>query len=321
MKTRLSAAGAAMTAAALAASALVATSGTAQAADTATITVSVVDQFGQPAEVTLLAFDQSQGLHFVDPPARVSSTLVFQNLPAGGYSFLSQGPWSGIECFGIDPCNAIGGGATLTPVVTVAEGGAASYTAQVIMPTVTGGPSVGTPLTIQTGAGYKKMQAAAAQQTGASAEHTQQWLRGTSEIPSATGPTYVTTPADAIQPVSARLSPSPAVGMVFAQNGYLVPPFTPRPVVIGKASTTTKTVFLAGDRIRVKVVAGPDVVPDGKIKLSLGKLKKKATLKNGKTTIVLPASLEPGKYTLKVSYLGSTVFEASKSKKKTLTVR
>lgn len=325
MKTRLSSAGALVAGAALAASALLATTGPAQAADTATITVTVIDQFGQPASSSVLAVDPSGNPIAPSDLGAISTSHVFQNLPAGGYSFVSQGPWSGFECFGIAPC-AIGPagfppGTSFSPVVTVAEGGVASYTVHVIMPTVTGGPAVGAPLTIQMSPGYKYMASVSATQSGKSGEHTQQWLRGTADIPAATGPSYVTAAADATQQVSARLTPSPAVVQLFALNGNAVQPFTTRPVAIAKASTRTTTVFLAGGVIRVKVKAAPDAVPDGKIKLSLGTFKAKAKLRNGKTTVPLPPGLAPGKYALKVTYLGSATFEKSKSKKKTLTIR
>lgn len=320
MKKRLSLAGATLTAVALAASTLLATAGTAQAADTATITVNVVDQFGQPTAVAIEAFDHAGNSYFDSIGGSVQpilATHVFHALPADGYSFLSIGPWSGVECFGIAPCG-IGSG-VYTPVVTVTEGGTASYTAHVTMPTATGGPAVGTPLSIQTSPGYQLMQGLAVAQTHVSADHTQQWVRGTSDIPAANGTSYVTVPADGGQQLAARLTPSPAVSAVFAGAGYVVPPFTTRPVAVAKNATKTKASFVHGV-IKVKVKSAPGVVPDGKVKLSLGTFKTKAKLKKGKASVALPHSLKPGTYTLKVTYPGSTAFEKSKSKKVTITV-
>jgi Big-like domain-containing protein len=336
VKTRLSAAGAAVAAAALAASALLATPGTAQAANTATITVNVVDQYGQPAAVAILALDQARQFYFDGPSSTspVSSTHVFQNLPADGYSIASNGPWSGLECFGINPCTTPPfSSSALTPVVAVAEGGVASYTVHVTMPTVTGGSAVGAPLAIQTSPGYKALQTAYAQ-AGMSTEHTQQWLRGAADIPTATGPSYVTTPADAGQQVSARLHPSPAVAAVFAtQAGYAVPDLVTNSITVDKtapvklkAKTKTKTKIAkridVGERatLTVKVKAkGATADPDGLVTVRIGKFKARKTLKKGVVLINVP-NLEAGTYTIITKYLGSEGFEESKAKKRTLIV-
>jgi hypothetical protein len=320
VKPRFSTAAATLAAAALAASTLLATAGTAHAVDTATITVNVVDQFGEPAPVAIELFDAGGNGHYDGPPGAppIMSTHVFTGMAAGGYGVQSLGPWSGVECFGLSPCTPIAS-PTVTPVLTVADGGAATYTAHVTMPTVSGGPAVGSPLSIQTSAGYQLLQALAIAQTSVQGSPTQQWLRTGSDIPGATGPTYMTLPADGGQQLAARLSPSPSVMVVFAQAGYAVPPYPTRPVAIAKNATKTKVSFAHG-AIRVKVKSTRGAVPDGKINLSLGGLKFKAKLKKGKVTVAVPKKLQPGTYTLKVKYLGSTSYEKSKSKKLKITV-
>jgi Big-like domain-containing protein len=335
VKTRLSAAGAAVAAAALAASAIMATTGTAHAADTATITVNAVDQYGQPAAVQVDAIDQAGQIHYDGPQAStpVSSVHVFTNLPADGYSFVTIGPWSGIECSGINPCAAPFQNG-LTPVVTVAEGGAASYTVHVTMPTVTGGSAIGNQLTIQTSLGYKYLQMLAEAQSGQSGQHSQQWLRGTAAIPAATAPTYVTVPADAAQQVSARLHPSPAVAYLYAQGGNAAPDFVTNSITIDKAApvppvvklkTKTKATIAkrvdVGERatIKVKVKAkGATTDPDGLVTVTIGKFKARKTLKKGVVFINLP-NLKAGTYTILTTYSGSDGFEKSKAKR-TLTV-
>jgi Big-like domain-containing protein len=338
VKTRLSLPTVAVVAAALAASALIATTGTAQAADTATITVNVVDQYGQPAATSVLAIDHNGQAHPDDPTGPVVSTHVFQNLSADSYSFVSQGPWSGFECFGISPCTTTVQSGDLFPVVTVADGGAASYTVHVTMPTMTGGSAVGATLAIQTSPGYKYMQAIAAGQTGLSSEHAQQWRRGAGNISAATGSTYVTTPADAGQQISATLHPSPAMAALFAQGGYTAPDFvtnsitvdkTPPvppvpPVVKLKTKTTAKIAkrIDVGERatMTVKVKAKDATVdPDGLVTVRIAKFKARKTLKKGVALINVP-NLEAGTYTILIKYLGSEGFEKSKAKKRTLIV-
>jgi Big-like domain-containing protein len=319
VKTSLYRAGATLAAAALATSALMASAGTAHAADTAIITVTVVDQFGQPAVAAVQAYDQAVGPHSEGPGAPpISSTHTFTALPASGYGFQTIGPWSGIECFGVFPCTP-GGATAVTPVVFVAEGGTASYTVRVTVPTVTGGTAIGSPLSVQTSPGFQLMQSLAAQESGLPGSFSQQWLRGTSDISGVTSPGYTTTQADAGQPVAARLTASPGISAVFAQAGYIVPPFTTRPVAVSKNATTTKASVARGV-IKVKVKSAPGAVPDGKVKLKLGQFKATVKLKKGKATVALPQNLQPGTYTLKASYAGSTAFEASKSKKKQVKV-
>jgi hypothetical protein len=320
VKTRLTTARASLAVAALAASALMTTADTAHAADTATITVTVVDQFGQPAVAAVQAVDQSLGTHYDGSPATplISSTHTFTALPASGYGFQTIGPWSGVECFGVTPCT-VASPAAVTPVVFVAEGGTAGYTVHVTVPTVSGGPAVGSPLSIQTSPGFELMQSLGVAQTHILGSFSQQWVRGTSDIPAATAPGYTTTPADGGQPVAARLTASPGVTVVFAQAGYLVPPFTTRPVTVSKNATKTKVSFAHG-KIKVKVTSAPGAVPNGKVQLKLGTFKTKVTLKKGKAFVTLPKNLEPGTYTLKASYPGSTAFEKSKAKKKQVRV-
>ncbi len=320
MKTRFPRAGATLAAAALATSALMATTGSAHAADTATITVTVVDQFGQPTVAAVQAFDQTLNSHYDGPPGTppITSTHTFTGLPASGYGFQTIGPWSGVECFGVSPC-VVGSPTTVVPVVTVAEGATASYTIHVTMPTATGGPAVGAPLALQTSPGFALLQSLAASQTNLPGSATQQWVRGSVDITGATGLGYTTTPVDGGQPVAARLTAAPGVSLVFAQAGYVVPPFTTRPVAVAKNATKTKVSFRHG-AIKVKVKAAPGAVPDGKVKLKLGRFKATVKLKKGKATMALPKNLQPGTYTLKASYAGSTGFEKSKSKRKQVKV-
>jgi len=116
--------------------------------------------------------------------------------------------------------------------------------------------------------------------------------------------------------------PSPGVTAIFAQAGYLVQPYTTRPVAVDKNETKTKTktkVSFVRGVIKVEVTS-PGAVPVGKIKLKLGQFKGRAKLKKGKAKVALPRNIAPGTYTLKVSFLGSTGFDSSKSKRITITV-
>jgi hypothetical protein len=321
VKNHLPVAGAVLVTAALTVSTLFAAGSPAQAVDSGSITVTAVDQFGQPAPVAVTLIGQTSGNHDETGGSAtiISTTHVFTGLPADGYAVQAIGPWSGLDCFGIAaPC--VVGGTVSAPVLTLAAGASGSYTAHVTLPTVTGGPAVGAPLTIQTSPGYQLMQALAVSLAHQPADISQQWLRGSLDIPNAAGPTYVSTATDGGQQLAARLTPGPAVSVVFAESGYAVQPFTTRPVAISKNATKTKAKLLRG-AIRVKVKSTHGAVPTGKVKLSLGTFKAKAKLKKGKATVALPQSLQPGTYLLKVSYPGSTTFEKSKSKTVRISVR
>ncbi|MDR1790576.1 MAG: Ig-like domain repeat protein [Propionibacteriaceae bacterium] len=77
------------------------------------------------------------------------------------------------------------------------------------------------------------------------------------------------------------------------------------------AKATVKSSAKASVKVTVKATG---LKPGGKVKVTYGKKSVTATVKSGKATVKLP-KLKKGKYTLKVTYLGSTETKKATYKK------
>jgi hypothetical protein len=323
---------------ALAASVLLSTGQPASAAPPdSTLTITVVDQYGRPAPALIQTVDASGTSYFAGPgntPTVVSThTLVVPSDQS--YSFIVAAPWGGLQCIGVSPCGP-SPSPSYTPVVTIPLGApAAAYKVDVTLPSVTGGPAVGSPLTVQVPAAIEQLNALVAGYPGPLATLPttigQQWTRGGSDIANATGASYTTVRGDGGQTVAARLSPSQRLSAFFSQAGYSIPPLTTNSVAVAKTvplKTTTKVnvakSFRVGQKVTmaVKVKAkGATTRPDGKVVVSIGTFKTAKKLDDdGEALINLP-HLSPGTYKVSVKYAGSEDFKKSKAKKITLTVR
>lgn len=327
MNSDLSRAGAVLGAAALLVSTLLGTATAAQAAGDGTVVVNVVDQYGRPTTGLVIAYDDTGTTHSdgtaPGPPNVYAPTHTF-SVPAGGYSFQSLGPWSGFECVGMSPCSFLTGPpVNFTPVVTVDAGSTATYTFHVTVPSITGGPAIGSTMSVQTSPGYQEMTTLFSFGPFGSNVVSYQWLRGTTDISGATGATYTTGPADSSQAISLRLAPSQAQTFFFSGQGYPVSPFVTNPVAAAKFTpTATKTKVKvpkqvkAGERVSMKVrVTAASGVPDGQVTIKIGRLKKRKTLEAGSLFIALPR-LQAGTHKITVTYAGSTGYATSKGKAK-----
>jgi hypothetical protein len=304
----------------------------AHAVSTGTVTVDFVDQYGRPTAGVLEAFN-STGSQFSDGTGGLG-TFVFSSthlmtLPADGYAFEAITPWSGLDCAGVSPCSAYLSSPTIAPVVTVTPGAASAYTIHVTVPTITGGPAVGTPLTIQIPQGLAILQGSLIYSPFGNGPMSQQWLRAGSDIAGATGQSYTTTPLDGLKSMSARLMPGGAQAYVAAIGGGTAQPFTTNAITMSKYTplkTKTKVKLPksigAGDRVSMKVTVkgkGTKEAPTGLVTVKIGGFKVKKTLKDGSVFINMP-NLQPGSYTIKTSYAGSIYFAKSKSKSTKITV-
>jgi hypothetical protein len=316
---------------AVVASSLMLTAPAANAVTPGAITVNIVDQYGRPVSGVIQAFD-STGTQYSDgatPGSYVYGSTHVLTVPPEGYGFEAITPWGGLDCAGIAPCSPIMSVPTVSPVVTVTGGSVSTYTIQVTVPTITGGPAVGAPLTIQIPQGLALLQSALIISPFGFSPMTQQWLRGGTEIIGATGSSYTTTPPDGRQSISARLAPGGAQAYVAAIGGGVAEPFTTNAIAVSKytpVKTKTKAKLPksinAGDRVSMKVSVkgkGSKDAPTGFVTVKIGQFKVKKNLKHGSVFISLP-NLKPGSYKIKISYGGSLYFAKSKSKPVTLTV-
>jgi len=320
MNLRLSRAGALLGATALAASSLIVTATAAQAVDTGTLVVTIVDQYGRPTQGVMSVVDPAGNGQTEDgasgPDDYVPGVTHTYTVPVGGYAFITITPWSGVNCFGVAPCNIAAGSTSITPVVNVAAGATVPQTLKVTVPTITGNPAVGSPLSLNIPEGITALQAIG---NNAGSPITQQWLRGGAAIAGATGPTYPTVPADSAQAITARLSPSTVQNALPQAYGLTVAPFTTNAITLATfvpAKTKTKVKLpkdiRQGDRVSLKVTVKADSgTPDGVVAIKIGRSTVRKTLQSGSTFVNLPR-LDQGRYKLSVKYAGTEYFAASK---------
>jgi hypothetical protein len=327
LNRRLSAVGALVGAAALVTSTFLIAAPAAQAdTDTGTLVVNVVDQYGRPTPGTIYLVDSDGSTTSPTGPI-ASGSQTFTAIPSGGYAMAIMTPWSGLTCLGTATCGmtapTFGTAVTTVP----SDGSTVAYTAHVTVPSVTGTGAVGSQLTVNIPQGltdllnlYSNSLSYAAGTVSA------QWVRGTSDIPGATGTTYATVRDDGANPLSARLTVTGPLGVYYASAGF--PSFTTNAVAMQpavKARTKTKLKVAKsihhGQRVSAKIkVTSAGGTPDGFVTLSIGKFKAKKTLKNGSAFVTLP-SLKAGKYKITTKYVGAKYYSTSKAKKVTVTVR
>lgn len=328
MKSHLSRARSALVAAALVSSSLLLTATPAQADADGTLVVTIVDQYGRPTEGVMNAMNSAgdyrteEGSTGPDAPVPgVTHTFV---VPPDGYAFLSITPWSGLTCFGLSPCN-IAAGLSVTPVVTVPAGATVPYTLHVTVPTITGNPAVGSPLTLNIPEGITALQAIG-HNTGDPI--TQQWARGGAAIANATGTSYTPIPTDSAQAITARLTPSTVQEALPVAYGLTLAPFTTNAITLATfvpAKTKIKTKLpknlKAGDRVSLKVVVkAAGAQPDGTVTIKVGHSKVRKTLESGSTFVNLPR-LKAGTYKISIKYAGTEYFAKSKFTKKFTVVK
>jgi hypothetical protein len=217
----------------------------------------------------------------------------------------------------VTPCQP-SGPAVVSSVVTVASDAVSTYTLVVHVPTITGSPTAGSPLTIQIPEGVTTLHNFVPTPGGGHGI-TQQWLRGSSEIAGATTISYTTVPADGENAVLARLDPS-SVQLAFPQAyGIPVGSFTTNAITLAKYVKIKTKVKVklprnirAGDRVSLKVgIKATGSQPDGTITIKVGRSTVRKTLKGGSAFVNLPR-LQAGKYKISVKYAGTDYFAKSK---------
>lgn len=152
----------------------------------------------------------------------------------------------------------------------------------------------------------------------------QQWTRSGTDLTGATALTYTPVAADSAKPVAVRLMPSAGQSYIFGIYGGVVAPYTTPAVTVAKFKPAKTKLKLkapkslkVGSRvsmsIKVKSKGKLGGKPEGQVTVLIGQLKIQKTVKNGGALITLP-NLQPGSYTIAVSYSGSDYFAKSKAK-------
>jgi hypothetical protein len=313
-----------LAAAGLVSSTLLATASPARAVGNGMLVVTIVDQYGRPTEGAMSALDSAGNGQTEDgatgPDDFLPGVTHTYTVAPGDYAFLAVTTWGGLSCFGVSPCNIAAGSTDITPVVSVPAESTIHQTLQVTVPTISGNPAVGSPLSLTIPAGLTALQAVGHNEGD---PITQQWMRGGGAIANATGPSYTPVPADSAQAITARLSPSTVQNALPLAYGLTVTPFTTNAIPLARfVPTKTKTKvklphnLRAGDRVSLKVVVkAKGAHPDGTVTVKAGRSAVRRTLSDGSTFVNLPR-LAAGTYKITVKYAGTDYFAKSRFKKK-----
>lgn len=307
--------------------------------DLGQLTVTVVDALGRPAPASVMAMttDGSTSLSFPTmggPPPYAFSHTYTDEVPEGRYGFMVMAFWGGLVCSGVSPCSPPTGPEPVEPTVTGAvdvtdNGAPASHTVTVPVPaTISGSSAVGGLLTMAISPQQQQFLGSIFGVPGvALGSYEVQWRRNGVAIPGATAMTYRPTNADAAQNVDAVLSYPALVRTYMSTYGFPVSDYAVPGARVGKAATKT-TVDLFRKKIkagrstglRADVTSGGQAVPDGKVKVAIGKWKASKPVRNGTARVAIPTTLKPGKYQVVVTYVGSKTYLGSKAKKQTLVI-
>lgn len=330
--------------AALATAALVTSTlsaGAAQAADetpTGQLTVKLVDTLGRPVLGSVLGLPGSTGESFSLPSspdgAAAAASSYRATVSPGSYGLVVMAPWGGLVCAGVAPCIVPGldgdmEAPTVTPVVSVTDGGSTVYTVKVPLPaTISGSSRIGSTLKTTLSASQQRFFEIYRTAPGIGswiASPTVQWRRDGVAIPGATAMTYRLTSQDASRRIDAVLDYPEILKLLI--NGWASPTYAVPGLRAGKASTrTTADLFRkrikAGRRtgMRIDVTTDGAPVAAGRVRVTVGRWNVVKEVRNGSARATLPARLKPGRHKIVVTYLGSGAYLTSKARKLVLTV-
>lgn len=313
---------------ALAASgALTATAATAAEPLLGDLTVTMLDDAGDPAG-GVIQIVGTDGDTVENQPG--VSTHTF-SLPEGTYGVMGVTPWGGVVCGGLESCDYVGVVAGQVPLdgdVVVTPGGSVSVTLRSVAPArIAGKRLVGSALSVDYSDGMEQMLTLFGSTPGSGVEPSITWLRNGKAIPGATDSTYVPTGADTGKAIAARLGYE-GLGLAYMQQvvgAGPIDPVTTAAVSVRKKSAKT-FIRMVRDEITTKQrgvvrvdVTAPNAIVTGRVKVTVGTWSETRTLRNGRVAIRLPA-YGPGTYVVRASYLGSSEYKPSSAKAKKLTV-
>lgn len=322
--------GALVCAAALAlSSALTATP--AQAVETGTLRVHLVDSTGAPVDGTV--FPVPADGSYLDPHPKIIDTDFV--LPVGSYGVYGLTAWGGLTCVGLQGCVYSG---TPTPTVwsldpaTALQVNAGQVTEVTIKSpppaTVTGTPQVGGLLTVALSSAMQGLLAFL-QSSELPGAISYQWVRDGDQVVGV-GPTYAPVAADAGHVVAVKLVPSGGLALLyFTPSGGGIgtggTPITVAPTTIRRMSTTThvaigRSPITTKEQTILRVdVTGGGVIVRGAVVVVIGKRKRTLTLRNGQA-VMRVSKLKKGTYVVRAVYRGSSSHATSTSAKRKLVV-
>lgn len=297
------------------------------AAGDGTITVTMVDEHGDPMPgIVYLSSDSGVGFY---QSQQAVSTATF-TVPPGAYGVFAITPYGGMLCAGFDPCDyyALGGGGTPDGDVVAAAGQDTPVAITGAKPaTLTGSGRVGSQLRVDFSEGMDLLVDYLGAVGGPGLAPTLTWLRDGSPIAAAQDDDrYRPVGADVGKKISVRIAYTGAALSQFQMiSGGTLTPRTTNKIEIEKipshAYIRLVKPSISSDRhavVRVDATA-PGQVLDGRAKVTIGDWSQTKALRNGVARFRAPL-LEPGTYDVKAAYLGSRTFGGATAKKRVLTV-
>ena len=300
----------------------------AHAAGTGTLTVTMVDEHGDPMPGQIMLVDSDpDGIG--EGQFQQASTATVE-LPPGEYGVLTVSTWGGMLCAGLEVCSylsVVGGAPGLDGTIEVVEGTTTEVLLRGERPAaLTGRATVGRKLAVDWSEGMQDLIDYFSVVAGGVYNPTVQWLRDGTPIAGATDPDYRPGATDAGRTISARVSYPPLAAAQFEQvTGQPVTPRSTNGLKVAKVATkafaTVADPTVSADRqgrVRVDVTA-PNQIVTGKVTVAVGDWSQTRSLRNGSARIVLPR-LAPGRHTVSARYLGTSVYAPSTAKAKSITV-
>lgn len=296
------------------------------AAGTGTISVTMVDENGDPTPGMIQVISASGDYQ----PIQQQTSSTSMDLAPGAYGVVTLTPWGGMRCVGFERCDYYSVVTrTLLPdgSLTLQEGQQRNLELAAEFPaTIAGTARPGSLLRLDWSSGMADMLDYLGGVGGTGFRPDVQWLRNGQAIEGATNETYTPVGADAGSKLSARLQYS---GVALAQfqmlSGTLVEPRTTDAVSVSKVPVKAflmlarPTVPATRQGVARVEVTSKGLVVTGKVTITMGSWTTTKALRNGGARVLLP-QVKSGRYVVRAQYVGTRVYAPSKVKSKTLTV-
>ena len=293
---------------------------------TGTVRVTLTNAPGTPAVGTVALLPV--GGTWADAVRATGSATHDLGVPPGRYAVVGMTPWGGLVCAGVWPCAvwALAGDAVDGDgAVDVVAGGLTTYTLAAPPPArITGERTLQLVFSPEMEALDFYLTAVA--EYGAPVI---QWTRDGDLIPGAFGPTHVVSAADAGTRLGVELSYHPYAAYFLAMNWGVRPePVTvegpligeaPEPLATRTAARLLPRVVPRTERARVRVSVSAARRVTGEVRVVMGQFRRVVALDAGRATVRLPQR-RPGRYAVRVHFLGTTAFAPSSAQRLVLRV-
>ena len=294
-----------------------------------TVSVTVVDENGDPMLGSITIVGAGTGGAYYAAASAVSS--LEESVPPGSYKVVSISPWGGILCAGVTPCDYSApwtGNPDYQPdgTLVVESGQTTSVSLRAENPAaLTGTGKVGSVVRVTWSPGLQALTDWLTWEGVASFGPQVTWLRDGLPVSGATGDTYAVALTDVGTQISAEVGYDAGQPFVTDISGAPVDPIDVGPIEVPRVATQAFVLLFtpsvaAGTRGRVRVeVTSPGQLLGGKVTVKVGTWSRTRTLINGGAGVLLPR-LPVGRHAVTAHYRGTAFYAPSTAKPRTLSV-